>query len=424
MRNGLSLRWAACGMAMFGAACARAGEEDARPAAAVALPTYILIGGGLEDDNDAILKRLLIRNDTDKIVVVPYSSAEAQKSAESTIARFKQRRPGARYVTLPDPAKDEASLKLAADWIAHADLVYFTGGDQSRLIPRFLSQDGKPNAVLQALRAGMLKHGTIVGGTSAGAAVMADPMFTGGGSESALSGDAIPDGEGDNDRNAPPPPRGVRLGKGFGLIGGVIIDTHTSARGRHGRMVAALEVSGHRFGVGINENRAVVARGGQFEGLGDACAVIVDGAGLQREGLSRLGARVSMLGDRDRFALQPHSGYIGGEVAGVMGGHFLFKGNPLDPAALAALAAQTAAPLPSPASTSDAALPERKAWGRDVLLEMMRALARDPSSVQTARSERFEVRLSADQRTRWFGEAGKPGTLRVVDARVDIVSAK
>lgn len=424
---------------------ARATDVDAE--ARVAVPTFVLIGGGLEDENAALFRHLLVRKDTDKIVIVPYASGEWQKSAESTIARFKKHRPGTRYVTLPDAAKDEASRDTAAEWIAHADLVYFTGGDQSRLIPRFMTESGKPNAVLQSLRAGMLRYATIVGGTSAGAAVMADPMFTGGGSESALSGEAIGDGEGDADQDAPPPARGVRLGTGFGLVPGVIIDTHTSARGRHGRMVAALEASGHRFAIGLNENRGVIARGGEFVGVGDACAVIVDGAGVTREGLSRLGVRVSILGEGDRLSPHARAGRVGGVSVPGEPGHYELSNAEITGEALRTLAGAAIAEArareeqarqarerddaaergarPSQPGAAGAPPPaSRAAWGREALPAMLRDLAREPRSVQTARSERFEVRVYADERTRWFGVQGQPGTLRVVDARMDVVAIR
>lgn len=258
MHRTLILGLAALVAAAHLAGAGRSHTDPARAESArVAVPTFIAIGGGLDDDNDAIYRHLLTRNDTNKIVIVPFASGDAKAAATRTAERFAKRRPGVTCVTLPDALEGPDAAKLAAEWIPHADLVYFTGGDQSRITPRFLDEKGNPNAILRALQDGQLTWATPVGGTSAGCAVLSDPMFTGGGSESALADLPATDGEPEGDTaNATPPKSGVRLGKGLGLIPEVIMDSHFLERGRFGRMAAALEVSNRRFGVGVNENRA------------------------------------------------------------------------------------------------------------------------------------------------------------------------
>ena len=61
---------------------------------------------------------------------------------------------------------------------------YFTGGDQA-LIVQALVQDGKPTPALQAIRRAWAAGG-LVAGSSAGAAIMSDPMITSGSSVEAL----------------------------------------------------------------------------------------------------------------------------------------------------------------------------------------------------------------------------------------------
>ncbi|MEX2218309.1 MAG: C25 family cysteine peptidase [Phycisphaerales bacterium] len=360
----------------------------------VALPRFIAIGGGLRDDNTAAYDALLTRRDTGKIVIVPYASADAAAAAASATERFKKFRPDARYLILPDAAKDAESRTLAADWIAHADLVYFTGGDQSRLIPRFYTSEGKPNEVLRALNDGMLKWGTLVGGTSAGCACLTDPMFTGGGSESALADAPANDGEGPAQGR-----RGVQLGRGLGLVREIILDSHFISRGRTGRMVAALEKSGKRVGIGVADNRAVHCDGRTFRAIGDTAALVVDICDLKREGLGRTGVRLSLLSDGDRCILGD-------------------QGAP-DEVAFAILGAAVPK-LEAAAALSADIKPDAKAWERNVLLAMLRRLAADPATPQRALTDRFEVTLSADPRTRFHARAADPATLSVVEAGLDI----
>jgi cyanophycinase len=359
----------------------------------IAVPHLVLVGGALADDNEAVYDALLVRRQSGRIVIVPYASADAAGAAEGMIARFKKRRPDATYLVLPDASKGEAEKKRAAGMIADADLVYFTGGDQSRLIPRFYDGDA-PNAVLRALRESMSRSATVVGGSSAGCACMSDPMFTGGASEAALAGLTSRDGE---DADVGEPGKGVRLGRGLGLVGGVIMDSHTMQRGRFGRMVAALEQSGKRYAVGVNENRAVICHGGIFTGIGDGAAVVVDIGGMEREGLSRRGVRLSLLGDGDRFGrLSPRTDEL-----------------VFEPKGPAAARIDYTAPEPD---TEPAG-----AWRRDTLRTLLRRLAADPAHPQRARSERFELVLSADGRTRFGAAPGRPAALSVFDARLDIV---
>lgn len=396
MHRTLILGFAALVAAAHLAGAGRTHTDPARAESArVAAPTFIAIGGGLEDDNDAIFNQLLARNDTNKIVIVPFASGDAKAAATRTAERFAKRRPGVTCVTLPDALDGPDAAKLAAEWIPHADLVYFTGGDQSRITPRFLDEKGNPNAILRALQDGQLKWATPVGGTSAGCAVLSDPMFTGGGSESALADLPATDGEPDGDTaNATPPKSGVRLGKGLGLIPDVIMDSHFLERGRFGRMVAALEVSNRRFGVGVNENRAVKYASGIFRGIGPQAALVVDAKDLARVGLSRRNLRISLLGDHDTLTM-PN-------------------------AAQDALVELRGEPLPRlPITPPDQ--PKGGAWSKGVMIALLTRLACDPTSTQRATSDRFEIVVTADESTRFAWRNNDPATLSVAHARLDII---
>lgn len=82
--------------------------------------------------------------------------------------------------------------------------------------------------------------GTPFGGTSAGAAVMSDPMVTGEADLKILDGKKV----------------GVR--KGLGLLPNVIFDQHFLARQRHNRLFGLVMVNSNMLGVCINEDTAVL----------------------------------------------------------------------------------------------------------------------------------------------------------------------
>src|SRR5207248_10378382 len=83
--------------------------------------------------------------------------------------------------------------------LTEATGVWFTGGDQSRLADAY-----RGTRVERALHK-LLARGGVIGGTSAGAAVMSQVMIVGGNPE-------------------------ARVGTGFGLLPGVVVDQHFSNR--------------------------------------------------------------------------------------------------------------------------------------------------------------------------------------------------
>lgn len=112
--------------------------------------------------------------------------------------------------------------------------VFFSGGDQNRIMD-VLADEG-----LQSLLRSKYAAGTPFGGTSAGAAVMSDPMMTGEADLKILDGTKV----------------GVR--KGLGLIKDVIFDQHFLARQRHNRLFGLIIVSPKMLGIGIDEDTAVL----------------------------------------------------------------------------------------------------------------------------------------------------------------------
>jgi cyanophycinase len=129
---------------------------------------------------------------------------------------------------------------------------FFTGGQQSRTTRLLLQPDGQRTAALAAIWE-VYQEGGIIGGSSAGAAVMSDPMIMGGRSADALLHGATAVG-------TDAEPIGVSYGPGLGFHPGVLYCQHHLERGRFGRLLAALvsDSLDYQIGVGVAEDTAWV----------------------------------------------------------------------------------------------------------------------------------------------------------------------
>jgi cyanophycinase len=131
------------------------------------------------------------------------------------------------------------------------------------------------------------RAGAVVGGTSAGAAVMSGQMITGderrpGGSRPASGGDAA---WMTIDRE------NVVVAPGLGLLPTAIVDQHFLRRRRHNRLVSLVLERPERLGVGIDESTAIeVGPDGRWTVRGASTAVVYDARGAQVTGSGPLGA--------------------------------------------------------------------------------------------------------------------------------------
>ena len=79
------------------------------------------------------------------------------------------------------------------------------------------------------------------------------------------------------------PPRvgAVEIAPGMDFVGEVIIDTHFSQRGRHGRLLTAIAHYPQLLGLGIDERTAAVFRNGGFKVVGEGSVTVVDGGDMR-----------------------------------------------------------------------------------------------------------------------------------------------
>jgi cyanophycin synthetase len=138
------------------------------------------------------------------------------------------------------------------------------------------------------------RDGLVIGGTSAGAAMMSNTMII----------------RGDSNRN---PRLGViAIAPGMDLLPNSIIDTHFTQRGRLGRLLTAIAHYPQELGLGVDENTAMIVTDSHFEVIGENSVTVVDGGGMtyttlpdaeENESISLHGVKVHVLAAGQRFDL-------------------------------------------------------------------------------------------------------------------------
>lgn len=136
--------------------------------------------------------------------------------------------------------------------VAVANVIWFDGGDQDRLVPLMLDGKLHDTPVQAAIKARLAANNMIIAGYSAGAAIMSDPMIGNGTSWAALTQplDTTLNCEGTDQ---------LCVTKGLGYIPAqydVIVDQHFTERGRFPRLVRALAAADKLTGWGVSEYTA------------------------------------------------------------------------------------------------------------------------------------------------------------------------
>ena len=205
----------------------------------------VVVGGG--KTNDAVMKRTLeLAGGTQALVVIlPQASELADAGAKSAEM---WRGFGASNVVVASDL-DEPSVR---EVLARAALIWMPGGDQKRLM-KACEESGLSAIIRERYLAGI-----VVGGTSAGAAVMSALMITG---EADLQSIA---------------PQATTLSKGLGLWPEVIVDQHFLKRQRFNRLLAAVLDHPEKIGVGIDEETAVIVAAEHWEVMGNSGVLVLD----------------------------------------------------------------------------------------------------------------------------------------------------
>jgi cyanophycinase len=215
-------------------------------APAFAQGPVVVVGGGTTTA-DIVAKTLDLAGGkgTAIVAVLPQSSAEPDAGVASAKMWLEAGAKEAKVLSFADYAAAKAVLD-------HATLIWMPGGDQNRFMKAI---DGTG---LDDVIRGRHAAGAVVGGTSAGAAVLAAQMFTGDADLKALTAGA------------------TIVAKGLGLVPALLIDQHFLTRQRDNRLISAVFDHPSLVGVGIDESTAVIVRDGRLDVIGSSSVVVVD----------------------------------------------------------------------------------------------------------------------------------------------------
>ena len=248
------------------------------PAGTEAPGPLIVVGGG-DVGPEIVSRTLALAGGKDAIVaVLPQSSAEAD-AGDSSVKMW-----------LEAGAKEAAKLAFsdhqAGARLRRATLIWMPGGDQNRFM-QSIAGTGLDDVIRERHRAGIA-----IGGSSAGAAILAEVMFTGDADLKSITAGA------------------TVTAKGLGLWPAVLIDQHFLKRQRDNRLISAVLDRPHLVGVGIDEATAVIVRGSSFEVVGQSSVVVVDARAANVEQAARgtlasgTGLKLSVLKAGQRYSLE------------------------------------------------------------------------------------------------------------------------
>lgn len=230
-----------------------------------------------------------------RVLVLPMGSETPEEAGRDQVEGFLAYAPASAVfanVTREDADRDAALAKLEG-----ITGVFFTGGDQSRIMAAL-----RGTRFAQALHA-RYREGLVIAGRSAGAAVMSHIMITG--EERRPEPDKpFPSIEAD----------AIEVAEGLGFLDDVIIDQHFVRRRRHNRLLSLVLENPGLLGIGIDEGTGIwVKPDHTFEVVGAGPVVVYDarraevakdrpGPGLRAAGLQlhilRNGARYDLTAAR------------------------------------------------------------------------------------------------------------------------------
>ena len=238
---------------------------------------WIVPIGGAEDKESRrrILKRFvqLCGGRDARIAVIPTASklADTGERYEGLFDRLE----AGRVDTLDFESRADGGREDFLEILRQCTGVFITGGNQLRL-----------STILGGTAATKLirernADGVPVGGTSAGASILAEHMIAFGSEGGSPRADS------------------VNLAPGFGLTNRFIIDQHFRQRDRLGRLTAALAYNPFAIGIGLDEDTAAfIGPDNTLEVEGSGAITVVDAAAMSFSSMSEIGQNdaVCMLG--------------------------------------------------------------------------------------------------------------------------------
>jgi len=216
------------------------------------------------------------------IVILPTASERAETGQEYVEELKVLGATGMRAIELR--TREDASRPEFLAAIAAAKVIFFTGGDQSKITAAIL---GTP---AEAAIRKVYDEGGVLAGSSAGLACMSRVMLTGEGDFTVLRGG------------------NVEVKEGLGYVTEAILDQHFVARQRQNRLISVVLEHPELPGIGVDEKTSIWIRPDRtFEVMGDGWVMIFDarksavrksGEGNRKLAADEMVTRILVSGDR------------------------------------------------------------------------------------------------------------------------------
>ncbi|QIL88910.1 cyanophycinase [Microbulbifer sp. SH-1] len=297
--------------------------------------SLLIVGGALRSDNTAVYRAFIdaIPAQFPEIAIVPVASGRPAYYAQQFTADLRRHGFNGDIRILPiamvdDPstdAEDESlwrsgggDLALAAS-LSEVGGIWFVGGDQTRITTALYAENNMETPVLQAIRR-QLSRGAVIGGTSAGAAIMSRTMIAAGDALSALTMPPTDQYVGMESQESGQ----LMLSQGLGFLPVGVVDQHFDRKARLGRLVRTLALVGDtagRLGFGVDEDTAVLVdlASAEMTVLGAGNLVFADGRGAVfsdgEQAFAARGLQLSVLSAGDTYNWRTNRyGLSGGET--------------------------------------------------------------------------------------------------------------
>jgi cyanophycinase len=225
--------------------------------------SLLLIGGGKRPAEAMKAFTDIAGKDKADILIIPWAS-ESIESAELIKIEFASHSKGI-FKVVPHRLAPKDLEKLILQ-IEKCSGVFFTGGDQNVLMNVIREYQ------LSSLFKKKFEEGVIFGGTSAGTAIMSNPMLTGAGDLTVIKGSQ------------------VELTEGLGLLpSNVIVDQHFIVRQRFNRLAGLVLEKTDMIGIGVDENTAFLVQGKTGRVIGPTQVLIIEKTAQNKMALTLLG---------------------------------------------------------------------------------------------------------------------------------------
>lgn len=253
---------------------------------------HLVIIGGVHTTETSKKFVELAGGENARIIIIPNAGSNPVKNSELHKKEFEELGAKADYLLFTKETADTDSNLEKMNW---ANAVYFLGGDQSDL-----TRDMLGTKLLQKVY-DIYDNGGVVGGSSAGAAVMSEIMITGNELLNKDSTSAFISIQRGN----------IETAKGFGFIKSAIIDQHFLKRKRHNRLITLMCEHPNLLGIAIDEATSIVVYPDEtFHVIGDNQVLVYDPTDAknirndERGNLSITDMKMHLLINGDKFDLK------------------------------------------------------------------------------------------------------------------------